>query len=89
MNIDKVTKESLIVLFKLLTLVLFSTKIINVTRFIISSITGSHLTKNLIIASGVFIAIFGLYIYLNISELEKLFELMLHISSSMLNGEMR
>lgn len=88
LSIDEVTKESLIVLFKLLTLVLFSAKIINVTRFIISSVTHSKSTRDSIAAFVIFGIIFALYVFLNIEELSKIFELLLHISQSMLSGAM-
>lgn len=88
-DINQVTKESLIVSFKLLTLLLFSTKIINVTRFIISSLTHTDSKRDSMAALALFGLIFGLYVFINLEELLKLFHLLEHIASNFLHGGIR
>ena len=85
-QLDTITKESIFVSFKLLTLMLFSTKIINITRFIISSVTHTASNKATLTALFLFSLLFAAYVYLNITELTKLYHIGMHVVNATIAG---
>ena len=88
-DISRTTKDSFIVIFKLLTLLMFSTKIINVTRFIIRNITPEESKQDFKIALLIFSVFFAFYLFINQEELLIITDMIIHGVSVMLQGDMK
>ena len=89
MDISNLTKESLLLFFKLFTLLMFSSKIINVTRFLISSGTVNNPKINTFIALVLFVVFLAVYINRHFQELLTIINFISNSLSVMLYGEMK
>ena len=73
--IDQVTKSTLLVLFKLITLGIFSTKTYHVSRFLIVNLFGIEVRKASYMALFTFIALVAMYVVSQYDELMNLYSL--------------
>lgn len=89
LNVNQVTQATLLVLFKLMTLVLFSTKIIHITRFLMLNLLKIPYRLASIGAIVVFVLLVGMYVQTHYNEVMNITTMMQTIIQTFMNGEMR
>jgi len=88
-HINNLTKESLLLIFKLFTLLIFSKKIINVTRFLISSFTNNNSKIDFLIALAVFVVFLMVYTYMHFEQLLAIIDFVSNSLFVLLHGEIK
>jgi len=87
-SIDEHIKELFIVFFKLLSLFLFSFKIVNITQFIITGFFNSNSKMPKFFAYTLLIGVGVVYFINNTEELYKIYEISINLYKTFLSGEM-
>ncbi len=89
LHIDTITKSTILVMIKLITLALFSTKIINVTNFLLYNMLDLSKQIAYILALLTFVTLITFYVQAHYEELLQIFKTMQEIFTAYRNGAMK